>query len=106
MTEYKVNITPTAENDILQALIYIEYDLLNPDAANNLEAEIGDKLASLNIYPQRFAIPNDPVFKSIGIRFIVIKNYLAFYTINEQLHQVNIFRFLYGKSDWLNILKE
>lgn len=41
MTEYKGNITPTAETDILQALNYIEHGLLNPDAADDLEAEIG-----------------------------------------------------------------
>lgn len=74
MTEHNVNITPTAENDILQALDYIENNLLNPDAANTLEAEIGDKLASLNIYPHRFPIPNDPFFKTAVIRFIVIKS--------------------------------
>lgn len=105
MTEYNVNVTPTAENDIIQALDYIENTLLNPIAADDLEAEISDSLSSLSIYPQRFKIPNDPVFKAIGIRFIIIKNYLAFYTIDEQLHQVNVFRFLFGKSDWLNILK-
>lgn len=53
---------------------YIENTLLNPDAANTLEAEIGDKLASLNIYPHRFPIPNDPFFKTAVIRFIVIKS--------------------------------
>lgn len=105
MTEYKVNVTSTAENDIIHALDYIENTLLNSVAADDLEAEIGYALSSLSTYPQRFKIPDDPLFKTAEIRFIIIKNYLAFYTINEQLQQVNVLRFLYGKSDWLSILK-
>ena len=41
--------------------------------------------------------------KHQGIRFVQIKNYLAFYVVKES--QVTVIRFLYAKSDWISILK-
>jgi plasmid stabilization system protein ParE len=41
---------------------------------------------------------------SIGFRFVMIKNYMLFYIIEE--NQINIIRFLYGRRNWINILRE
>jgi plasmid stabilization system protein ParE len=40
-----------------------------------------------------------------GIKFVMIKNYMMFYTINEDEKTVIVIRFLYGRRDWKNILK-
>jgi hypothetical protein len=37
--------------------------------------------------------------------FYTIKNYLIFFTVNEGEKIVNVIRFLYGRRDWKNILK-
>ena len=49
---------------------------------------------------------DDPVLKAWGIRFTLVKNYIAFYVISENNHTVYIVRFLYGKRDWITILKQ
>ncbi|MFR5502265.1 MAG: type II toxin-antitoxin system RelE/ParE family toxin, partial [Lachnospira pectinoschiza] len=39
-------------------------------------------------------------------RFVIINNYLAFYTIDEEKQTVIIVRFLYQKSNWTSILRQ
>ena len=48
----------------------------------------------------------NPVLASWGIRFVIINNYLAFYTIDEEKQTVIIVRFLYQKSNWTAILRQ
>jgi hypothetical protein len=43
---------------------------------------------------------------SQGIRFVIINNYLAFYTIDEEKQTVIIVRFLYQKSNWTSMLRQ
>ena len=102
---YTIHITGKAVRDLNDAVDYIDYNLLNPLAADRLlektEAEI-NKLATM---PKRHKIVDDPVLAAWGIRFIRIDNYLAFYVVDEQNKIVHLVRFLYGKRDWISILR-
>jgi plasmid stabilization system protein ParE len=40
----------------------------------------------------------------MGFRILLIKNYIAFYTIDEPNKIVNVERILYGRRDWQRIL--
>ena len=62
--------------------------LYNIIAVDNYEGIVSDKLLSL-----------------WGIRFTIVMNYLAFYTVDDATQTVHIVRFLYGKSNWITILK-
>ena len=103
---YDLHITGAAENDLNEAADYIEYVLLNPDAADRLLDAATEKISSLAEFAQRNAPVDDPVLKAWGIRFIRVNNYLAFYVISEEESRVYIVRFLYGKRDWIGILKQ
>ena len=98
---YQVHITSTAEHDIMRAADYIEFTLKNPDAADNLLDAATEQIGSLADLPQKFHLADDPVLASWGIRFVIINNYLAFYTIDEEKQTVIIVRFLYQKSNWM-----
>lgn len=102
---YEVRITRAAENDLNEAADYIEFVLLNPQAADDLLDTVEETLPTLAQYAQRYALVDDPVLRAWGIRFVQIKNYLAFYTISEEEQKVYIVRFLYGKRNWISILK-
>ena len=102
---YEVRITRAAENDLNEAAYYIEFVLLNPQAADDLVDAVEETLPTLAQYAQRYALVDDPVLRAWGIRFVQIKNYLAFYTISEEEQKVYIVRFLYGKRNWISILK-
>ena len=103
---YQIHITSTAEHDIMRAADYIEFTLRNPDAADNLLDAVTEQIGSLADLPQKFRLVDDPVLTSWGIRFAIINNYLAFYTIDEEKQTVIIVRFLYQKSNWTSILRQ
>ena len=100
---YHLHITSVAQRDISQAADYIEFVLKNPKAADDLLEETDQKINSLLPFPQEHPIVEDKLLAAWGIRFTQIKNYLAFYVIEE--NQVTVIRFLYAKSDWISILK-
>ena len=102
---YKIHITRRAELDLSEAADYIEFSLRNPIAADALLDEIETQFNALADFPEQFELAGDPVLKSWGIRFAVLKNYLAFYVIDEEKRIIHIIRFLYGKRDWVPILQ-
>ena len=103
---YQFYITSTAEHDIMRAADYIEFTLKNPDAVDNLLDAATEQIDSLADLPQKFRLVDDPVLASCGIRFVIVNNYLAFYTIDEKKQTVIIVRFLYQKSNWTSILRQ
>lgn len=103
---YDIHITATAERDMLSASDHTEFSLKNPKAADELLDETDIKISSLADSPKRFQLVDDPVLASWGIRFIIIKGYLAFYVISEEDKRVTIVRFLFQKSNWIAILRQ
>lgn len=101
---YKLHITRTAERDLISAADYIEFTLKNPTASDDLLDLAEKQFNSLLPFPQEHPVIDDPVLSAWGIRFVVIKNYLGFYTIVGDT--IYIVRFLYGKRDWISILKQ
>ncbi len=103
---YRIHITSTAERDIMGAADYIEFTLKNPSAADNLLEVVEAQINSLSELPEKFRLVDDPVLASWDIRFVVINNHLAFYTIDKETQTVTIVRFLYQKSNWNAILRK
>lgn len=102
---YEIRITAKAQYDINQTADYIEFSLKNPQAATALLDEIDREISGLSQMPQRYALVSDKLLSAWGIRFIKVKNYLAFYTVSEETMTVHVIRFLYGKSDWRVLLQ-
>jgi plasmid stabilization system protein ParE len=103
---YFVDITDIAENDILVTVDYIANVLKVPIAANNLLDElekVEHRLAeNPYIYPR---VPDDYLAET-GLRFVMVKNFILFYTVKDEEQKVYGIRFLYGRRDWKNILGE
>ena len=57
-----------------------------------------EKIGELTQMPEKLQLVDDPVLAGWGIRFIMVNNYLAFYTIDEDKKVVIIVRFLYPKK--------
>jgi plasmid stabilization system protein ParE len=56
--------------------------------------------------PGIYSFVHDEYPAAKGLKYVTIKNFLMFYTIDENRKFVNIVRFLYGRRDWINILRE
>lgn len=103
---YNIHITSVAERDLNNAADHIEFVLKNPTAADNLLDEADAQINLLSEFPEKFQLVDDPILASWRIRFMLIKNYLAFYVIDEENKLVTIVRFLYQKSNWTAILRQ
>ena len=103
--KFRADITETAKNDIIEAAEYIDYVLKNPQAADNLMEAIEKEIDSLTVFPERYAVLDDSVLSSFNVRFVRVKDYLAFYVITEDERLVVILRFLHMRRDWTEILK-
>lgn len=100
---YTIHITKTAERDLMNACDYIEFVLKNPTAADHLLDAAEKEISALSEFPESRALVDDPVLNAWGVRFVRVNNYIAFYIIEGNI--AYIVRFLYGKRDWITILK-
>ena len=96
--------TETVNNDIISSLKYINDVLEAPMAAENHFKELKEKYEKLKNNPYIRPLVRNKFLASKGIRFIMVKNYMLIYMINEKDKTVLLYRFMYGKRDWINIL--
>ena len=103
---YTVELSNTAEQDINESVRYVTLQLKNPIAGRRLLGNTINCVDSLESFPARFPVIDDPILVIHQIHFVPVQNYLLFYQIHEPSHTVMVLRFLYGKSDWASILKK
>ena len=104
MTEYKIVIEQTAENDLLGILSYISDTLHEPSIAMKIYGLIKKEILNLNRMPFRFEVVNEEPYRSMGVRRIPVENYTAFYIVDENEKTVHIFRILYNRREWRYLL--
>lgn len=102
---FDVHINQLAEQDLLNASDYIEYTLMNPDAADALLDAFEEEANDIGLYPKKYPLVQDSILASWGIRFTLVKNYILFYTVDEETSTVHIVRFLNARSNWMVTLR-
>ena len=104
MTEYKIVIEETAENDLVGILSYISNTLHEPGIAMKIYGLIKKEVLTLNKMPFRYSVVNEEPYRSMGVRRIPVENYTAFYIVDENEKTVHIFRILYNRREWQYLL--
>jgi plasmid stabilization system protein ParE len=89
-----------AEEDLLDILSYIGSD--NPAAADALQQTIERSLQLLCRHPHMGRIPEEEELVRMGYRYVVIEDYLAFYTIEGD--EIIVHRIVHGARDYLSFL--
>ena len=102
---YNVRIMRPAQNEMREVYRYIADELKNPVAAARRIALIDEKIQSLKENPARIPLVRDDYLASKGYRMIIAKNHLVFFIIREEIKTVSVMRVLYGRRDWLRMLK-
>lgn len=102
----KIVYTFQAQQDLKNIYEYISDSLLAPDTARSMYQKIIQSARSLATMPERNPLYKDEPWHSQGVRFLPVKNYLLFYTVNNETHTVSIFRILYGGMDISHQLEE
>lgn len=106
MDEYRVYISQPAEEDMRDMVSYISTELSAPITALKIIEIIEEALKKLSAMPNIHAKVRDDRLSAMGYRMFVINNYIAFFTINEKEKVVDIERILYGRRDWMRVLRE
>jgi len=103
---YRLRFSKLYHSDLDECYNYISNKLENPTAADRLIIEAKKKLIEVKNNPAHRPLVNDEYLANLGYRLKVVKNYILFYIIGDDNKHLKIVRFLYGKRDWINILKE
>ncbi len=102
---YKVQFLPLAQNDLVELVRYISYNLDNKQAAARLADEIIKTTDTLADFPYAYPayIPIRPTENEY--RKISVQNYLIFYSVNEKTKTVTIARVVYAKRNYDNLIR-
>ena len=104
MGEYRINISDSAKQDIQETAAYIRHDLQEPAIAEKTTEAILDAIFTLEDMPARIGLVKDERLAKKQVRGLRVKNYTAFFRINENLKTVEIIRVIYSRRDWAAIL--
>ena len=97
---YQVRFLSIAEEDFSELVSFIAAE--NPTAANAVADNIEKNLVLLSHNPKLGRIPRDEEIKNLGYRYLVVQNYLIFYTIEEKT--ILIHRILHGARNYKALL--
>jgi len=100
ISKYQVRLLRIAEEDFTGIISFIAAD--NPTAAEALADKIEKNLELLSGNPNIGRIPRDEEIKNLGYRYLIVQNYLIFYTLEERT--VLIHRILHGARNYKTIL--
>lgn len=100
MEHYNVRIFPTAKQDLLDIIGYL--NTLSPETAQKYYDLLIAEIASLSELPERCPHPKDLALKAKGYRYLLVKNYLVFYVVSGKTVQIR--RILYARRDYRSFL--
>jgi plasmid stabilization system protein ParE len=101
---FTLTFSSKINDDIVSSIGYIKNTLQVPMAAENHVKELKKAYKKLKENPYVRPLVHDTYLSSQGIRFIKVKNYILIYYINEESKEVFLYRFMYSRRDWINIL--
>lgn len=95
-----VRILNIAEEDFTEIISFIASD--NPTAADAIANKIEKNLELLSENPNLGRIPREEEIRNLGYRYLIVQNYLIFYTIEEKT--ILIHRILHGARNYKTLL--
>lgn len=98
--KYQIRLLRIAEEDLTEIISFIAAD--NLTAANSIADKIEKNIELLSENPLIGRIPRDEDIKNLGYRYIIIQNYIVFYTIEERT--IFIHRILHSARNYKTLL--
>ena len=100
---YSVKVLPSAIEDLQEIYNYIVYELKSVINAENQLNRLQDEISRLDFMPESFRLYEKEPWKTRGLRFFSVDNYIVFYIVDNENVEVNVMRVLYGKMDFSKI---
>jgi len=98
--KYQVRFLRVAEEDFIEIISFIAAD--NSTAAESIAGKIEKNLDLLSGNPNLGRIPREEEIRNLGYRYLIVKNCLIFYTIEEKT--IFIHRILHSARNYKTIL--
>jgi len=99
MKNYTVILSLQANRDLRSIYEYIAYELESPKNASGQLKRLEDAILKLNVFPKKFRLYEKEPWHSLGLRIMVVDNYLIFYIPNDDIKTVNVLRVVYCGRD-------
>ncbi len=99
-SDYSVHLLRIAEDDLADIVMFIAAD--RPMAAEKMAEKIEQRLLLLAGNPFLGRIPDEVELARYGYRYLVVENYLIFYTIEAS--SIIVHRILHGARNYQGLL--
>jgi toxin ParE1/3/4 len=106
MIRYAVRVTIACESQITRYGLYFAKHRRVPETARRWVNRIYDKIETLEISPQRCPLAPEDVFRDYDVRYLLIGDYVALFTIDESARTVHVIGFRHGHRRPLTDLPE
>ncbi len=97
--KYSYKFTEKAEHDLDEILKYIKEDLFNKSVASAFLERVFGSIDNIRNFPLSDMLVENDFLPSVGIRRVVIDNYIMYYFFAEKVKEVTIVRIVYGKRN-------
>ena len=104
MSVFKVVVTESAERDYREILEYLAEVVRNPQAVENLKAQVRRSFEVLTENPLGFVGCVDGRLASMGYRKCALRDYLFIYRVDEDAETVYVIRFFHHLQDYISKL--
>ena len=104
MQDYRITITPDANEDLTGLRNYIADVLLAPDTALKYIQTIRQEIGSLARMPARHKCVDQEPWHSHGVRKVIVKNFYVYYRIDDPAGIVYVLNVIYARRDQLKAL--
>lgn len=106
MKKYIVETTETSEQDLVNIISYLRYNLAGDIVADKYVELFSQALKKLEDIAGSMPIIDEKLIKHNNIRKINVKRYTIFYTIDEMKHKAIVLRVGHNFMDWEKYLKD
>ena len=106
MKKYIVETTETSEQDLVNIISYLKYNLAGDIVADKYIDLFSQALKKLEDIAGSMPVIDEKLIKHKGIRKINVKRYIIFYTIDEIKNKAIVLRVGHDFMDWEKCLKD
>lgn len=104
MTDFRVQYSAEAAEDLREIYRYIAFEIQAPQAARGQTDRIRKMIRSLSHTPDRFAAAEWEPWASMGMRKMPVNNYVVFYLTEHKDRTVTVIRIFYAGQDIAEII--
>lgn len=94
--KYKITYMPFALDNLQEIEEYITYNFYSPAVGKRLIHKIRTRISALRDNPHMYRAYEDEPYKSRGIRYFPVDNYIVYYRVDDQAQTVYILKISHG----------